>query len=177
MESMLPIEVLAARPEQAPVLANLLELYCHDFSDLIDLKIGEDGRFGYPPLVRYWRDEGYLAFLIRAGGGLAGFVLVQRGSRITGAAEVWDVAEFFVLRGWRRQGVGLSAALRIWEMLPGSWEVRVSVANSGARGFWLRAVTAFTGSPANVVLTQAEGKSWQLFSFVSADPRQSGHSG
>jgi hypothetical protein len=29
------IEVIPARPEQEPILANLLELYAHDFSELM----------------------------------------------------------------------------------------------------------------------------------------------
>ncbi len=44
------IEVLLAAREQEPVLANLLELYVHDFSELRDLDVGEDGRFGYGTL-------------------------------------------------------------------------------------------------------------------------------
>jgi hypothetical protein len=41
------IEVIPARPEQEPILANLLELYAHDFSEFRKLELGCDGRFGY----------------------------------------------------------------------------------------------------------------------------------
>jgi hypothetical protein len=44
--SLMQIEVLPATTEQEPVLANLLEMYAHDFSEFSDLKIGVDGRFG-----------------------------------------------------------------------------------------------------------------------------------
>ena len=44
------IEVISATAAQAPILANLLELYAHDFSEFHDLNIGEDGRFGYRSL-------------------------------------------------------------------------------------------------------------------------------
>ena len=46
----LHIEVIPAGPEQEPILANLLELYAHDFSEFHNLDLGPDGRFGYPSL-------------------------------------------------------------------------------------------------------------------------------
>ena len=55
--SLMEIEVVPATKEQEPVLANLLELYAHDFSELSDLKIGVEGRLvmsGSPLLERAW---------------------------------------------------------------------------------------------------------------------------
>src|ERR1044072_3049496 len=100
------VEVIPAPLDQRPVLANLLELYAHDFSEFVDLNLGPDGRFGYEHLRLYWEEPGRHPFLIKAGGHLAGFVLVRRGSEISRDAGVWDVAEFFVVRGFRGLGVG-----------------------------------------------------------------------
>src|SRR5271155_1151437 len=47
------LEVIRAAPDQAPILANLLELYAHDFSEFHDIDLGEDGRFGYRSLPLY----------------------------------------------------------------------------------------------------------------------------
>jgi len=58
------IEIIPARPEQEPVLANLLELYAHDFSEFHDLELGSDGRFGYGGLPAYWSDPGRYPFLV-----------------------------------------------------------------------------------------------------------------
>jgi hypothetical protein len=74
------IEVIPATSEQRPILANLLELYAHDFSEFYDLELGADGRFGYKHLPRYWRDPDRHPFLIKVDGRLAGFVLAKRGS-------------------------------------------------------------------------------------------------
>ena len=164
------IEVVPATIEQKPVLANLLELYAHDFSEFSDLKIGVDGRFGYDPLPLYWRESNRFPFLVRANGDLAGFVLVQQGSQISGAGEIWDVAEFFVLRGYRRHGVGLKVAHAVWRMFTGSWEVRVADNNVAARAFWQRAVSEFTGVRAESTLAEVGGKRWQVFSFISNAP-------
>ena len=35
----------------------MLELYAHDFSEFIDLKLGADGRFGYKHLYLYWKES------------------------------------------------------------------------------------------------------------------------
>src|SRR5450755_4496148 len=41
------IEVIPAKPKDEPILANLLELYAHDFSEFHNIDLGADGRFGY----------------------------------------------------------------------------------------------------------------------------------
>src|SRR5262245_39859164 len=125
MDSPPRVELIAASPEQKSTIANLLELYSHDFSEYIDLKLGDDGRFGYKHLSLYWSDPRRHAFLIEVDGALAGLVLVQQGSQVTGDAEVWDMTEFFVLRGYRRRRVGAKAAREAWQRLQGRWEIRV----------------------------------------------------
>ena len=52
------LEVISATAEQQPVLANLLELYAHDFSEFHQVALNDDGRFGYADLPRYWSDPG-----------------------------------------------------------------------------------------------------------------------
>jgi len=64
------VEVIPATPEQATILANLFELYAHDFSEFHSLEIGEDGRFGYTSLPLYWSEPGRHPFLIRMDGKL-----------------------------------------------------------------------------------------------------------
>ena len=170
--SLMQIEVLPATTEQQPVLANLFELYAHDFSELSDLKIGVDGRFGYEPLSLYWSESNRFPFLVRANGELAGFVLVQQGSQVSGAGEIWDVAEFFILRGYRRHGVGMKVAHDVWRMFTGRWEVRVADKNLVARAFWKHAVSEFTGVRADSTFTEVAGKRWHVFSFISDAPRK-----
>ncbi len=99
----------------AGVLANLLELYIHEMSDAFPhLVIGADGRFGYRRLPLYWAEpENRFAFLIRCDARLAGFALVTRGSPITDDPSVLDLAEFFVLRSYRRSQRGSSSGCTV----------------------------------------------------------------
>jgi predicted acetyltransferase len=161
------VEVVPAGPEQEPILANLLELYAHDFSEFHDIELGADGRFGYEHLPLYWSEPGRHAFLVRMNSKLAGLVLVRSGSQISGNKTVWDMAEFFILRGCRRRGIGTAAAREVWRRFPGAWEVRVMRSNRPARDFWERAISAFIGEPSHSVYVEKDGRYWQLFSFES----------
>jgi predicted acetyltransferase len=161
------LEVFPALPEQQTILANLLELYIHDFSEFRKMEMGPDGRFGYPKLPLYWREPGRHPLLVRMDGGLIGFALVKRGSEISGSGSVWDMAEFFVLRGYRGRGIGSEIAHKIWRQFPGSWEVRVMQSNRSAHRFWQRAITRFKGKVAHSRRVETPGESWRLFSFTA----------
>jgi len=161
------IEVIPAGAEQAPIVANLLELYGYDFSEFLDLDLGSDGRFGYRDLQLYWQDPNRHPFLVRVAGKWAGLIMVKRGSELSGDETVWDMAEFFVVRRYRRRGIGTAIAHQVWRQSPGRWEVRVMQANHSAYLFWKRAITRFLGAAVPSVLCEAGGKSWHLFSFES----------
>lgn len=161
------VAVITAGPEQEPVLANLLELYAYDFSEFVDLTLGHDGRFGYKHLPLYWSERGRHAFIIKADNRLAGFALVRRGPGVYGDADVWDVAEFFILRGFRRQGVGSRAAWEIWSRLKGRWEVRVLERNQRAKEFWRRTASLFLGEAVEPSALDMDGRAWHVFSFES----------
>ena len=160
-------DVSSAEKEEFVLLERLLELYAHDLSDIANLPIGADGRFGYGPLPTYWTDPRRHPYLLRVDGELAGFLLVQQGSQVTGAPEVWDVAEFFVLKRHRRRGVGKAAAHDVWQRHPGPWEVRVMEHNTAALGFWRRAVEAFIGAPREPETIRVSAKVWNVFRFTS----------
>ena len=164
------IEVLPASVEQEPILANLLELYAHDFSEFHEIELGADGRFGYSDLPLYWRDPDRHALLVRIDGNLAGFDLVRRMSGTAGDEPVWDMAEFLVLRGYRRHGVGTAVAHQVWRRFPGLWQVRVMQSNRGAHRFWDHAIAAFTGQTIESAVVEKNGKLWHYFLFEFPGP-------
>jgi predicted acetyltransferase len=133
---------LAAASDQA-VLDNLMQLYVHDFSEQWagrpDGELDGDGRFSDYPLDAYWRDPGHMAFLIRAEGNLAGFVLINDVSH-AGRPVDRNMAEFFIVRKHRRAGLGTLAAHQIFSRYPGNWETAVARRNVAALAFWRRAV-------------------------------------
>jgi predicted acetyltransferase len=162
------VKLEAATEADAGVLSNLLELYTHDLSALFAVELGADGRFGYASLARYWSEpERRFPFLVKCDGRTVGFVLATRGSPITDDPNVFDVAEFFVLRRYRRAGVGRRAALLLWQRLPGRWMVRVAEANRGALSFWSRTIGEVSGRVAIGGEQPGSPPAWRVFSFDS----------
>jgi predicted acetyltransferase len=129
--------------------------------------VGADGRFGYGNLPLYWSDPDRRPFLVRMNGKLVGLVFVRRGQNVSDNETVWDMAEFFVLRGYRRRGIGTNVAHEVWKHLPGRWEVRVMESNVPARLFWARAISTFLDKVVNPVRIEKAGDCWQIFSFES----------
>jgi predicted acetyltransferase len=161
------IEVLAATSDQQPIVANLLELYSHDFGDFHDLELDQDGRFGYPDLPLYWSEPNRHPLLAWVDGKLAGFILIRQGSAISGDPTIWDMAEFFVIRRYRRLGIGTRLAHEIWRRFPGLWEVRVMEANHAACIFWGKAIAAFVGHAIQYSSFGKSGEPRRLYSFES----------
>ncbi len=130
----MPEVALEPTPQSAKgVLAQLLELYVYDYSEYMGWDVDEHGRFGYELLDSYWTDADRHPFFIRADGRLAGFVLVCSGTP-------HDMAEFFVLRKYRRTGIGTVAARQAFARFPGEWQVRQMPQNPSATEFWHRAI-------------------------------------
>ena len=161
-----------ATAADAECLANLLELYIHDVCDVFpSVELAENGRFGYSKLPLYWAEpERRFAFLIRYGEGVAGFALATRGSPVATDPDTLDVAEFFVVRKFRRFGVGREAARLLWQALPGAWTVRVAERNQRALAFWTRVVAEFAAGAGGERTVPGTPNTWRVFSFEAKAP-------
>jgi predicted acetyltransferase len=134
--------------EQKSLLRNLLELAQHDYSEFNGKAVGRDGLFGYRYLDHYWTEEGRHALLVRADGEIAGFALVRPlpesevPSSVTRelpagpGTPTRSLAEFLVLRKFRRKGIGRRAVLAVLDALPGRWHVSQEPGNEVATRFW-----------------------------------------
>jgi len=160
------VEITIAGPSERPVLENLLNLYIHDFSEVLGRAPDPDGRFTYDRLPLYFEESGRTPFLVRCGSDLAGFALVSSGSLVSGSPDVWDLSEFFVVRGLRRRGVGRSAASHVFRRFLGVWEVRAMDRNEGASAFWANTIARHTNGGFEVHPWESEpGTTWKVFRF------------
>jgi predicted acetyltransferase len=150
------VHVAPAGPEDRARLLALVPLYVYDLSELLGLDVGDDGQFRPPPLDNYWTDPRCHPFLVRVDGTLAGFALVQRRSRLDGDESVTDMAEFFIMRRYRRRGVGERVAASLFDRYRGPWEVRQKIANTPATAFWRRAIARYTGGRFDEVVLDDE---------------------
>ena len=126
-------EVVEATEAERSVMSRLLELYCYDFSEFNGSDVDAQGEYGYRYLDLYWTEPDRSPFLIAVDGRWAGLALVRSG-------DVHDMAEFFVMRKYRRSGVGRFAAGLVFEWFPGLWTVRQQISNPDATTFWRSAI-------------------------------------
>ena len=131
------IEILPAQVEDKPVLQHLLQLCLHDYSEFNGKEVNAHGLFDYPYLDYYWTEPGRYPFLVRVEGTLAGFVLVRQ-VELDAAGPLWQMAEFFILRKYRRQGIGREVVHRVFNRFEGRWQVTQEEGNLPAQLFWQR---------------------------------------
>jgi predicted acetyltransferase len=161
------VELIQADAEHQPVLENLLQFYIHDFSEVIPHDVGDDGRYSYQDLSLYWSDAFHLPFLAKIDGKLVGFVLITRTEEPSSDGQAYDMTEFFVLRPYRRRGIGREMAEKVWLRCPGRWQIRVMAKNIAAFKFWASTIAKVTGRAMECASFQKNGTTWHVFSFDS----------
>ena len=135
-------EVRIAQATDRLPIYRMLELYQHDLSDIWDQELDSHGEYGYA-LDRYWDTDGNQPFVAAAQGKYAGFALVDQSVRL-GTEGHW-MDQFFVLKKYRRQGVGRLLAKAVFAALPGRWEVGQMPQNLAAQAFWRKVIAEYTG--------------------------------
>lgn len=140
------IDIKKASIEEKPILRNLLELCHHDYSEFSGEDIGEHGLFTYSRLDHYWTEPERHPFIVRVSSKLAGFALVRELD-----SETHSIAEFFIMRKYRRQGVGAAVANYVFDLFPGKWHVAQEEVNLPAQAFWKKVVSRYTDGKYEVV--------------------------
>lgn len=125
------VDLVRVAEQHKPVLANLVQFYLYDYTEVRDRELTSHGTYAYRYLDHYFVEPGREALFILADGRLAGFVLMRRRSDGTN-----QVAEFFVLRSHRRHGVGRQAAHALFRRFPGRWQLEFDHVNAAGARFW-----------------------------------------
>jgi predicted acetyltransferase len=140
--------------EPDPVLRGLFRHYLEDMAEWFAVDPKADASYAV-------LEQGYDAYLAKVGDSIGGFALI-------GSADgLHDVHEFFVLRGFRRRGVGHRMATALWEERRGGWLVRVLAANSPAVLFWRTAIASYSRGSYEEEGRMVNGRLWRFFRFVS----------
>ncbi len=129
------------------------------------LDTGADGRYSYDT-ASVWA-KGYDVYLAKVGDAIAGFALIGSGGEWLDGIGTHDVHEFFVMRKFRRRGVGRSMATFLWNEHPGEWLVRVLEANAPAVTFWRGEVSIYSSGLYREDQHIVDGRPWKFFRFLS----------
>ena len=166
MKPALNVTIELALPEEKPALERLMQLYLHDFSEFAEpgtsyRDIGQDGRFPDDTLDRYWRPNRRVRS-IRVDGNRAGLALVNDWAP-SGQPIDYALGDFFILRKYRRRGVGRTASRMLFKQLPGTWELAVIHYNAPALSFWRKRLSSVPGCKVDELV--GDGKRWKGWVF------------
>ncbi|QCT02821.1 acetyltransferase, GNAT family [Paenibacillus algicola] len=140
-EAHMRLSLLPARQKQ--IIHNLMQFYFYDFTEFLDFDVNAEGMYSaYPDLELFFTSRGdKFPFLITYQQQPAGFALVER---IDTAAADYYLTEFFVMKKYRRSGLGTWAAKELFDRLQGSWKVTEVASNVPAQAFWRKVIHAYT---------------------------------
>lgn len=161
----IPLEILPATVDQKPILAHLIEFYIYDSTAYSGRDVNADGRFGYRYLDHYWEEAERFAYLFRFQNKWAGFGLITGHVYLPENSHGHSIAEFFVMRKYRRTGIGRIAFRRLIALHPGRWEIRVERENQAGIAFWPVVIAELTTN--NYQRIELDPTSWDgpIYSF------------
>jgi predicted acetyltransferase len=96
----------------------------------------------YEYLDEYWNSKDRYPYLFKVQGNLAGFVFVRFVEEEP--KYYYSIAEFFVMKKYRRVGIGKKVAKRIFDLHKGDWEVSQVEKNKPAQQFWVSVINEYT---------------------------------
>lgn len=138
------IKLEKATVDQKSILRNLLELYNYDFTEFDPDDVDKHGLYGYKYLDHYWTEENRFPFLVKVNNNLAGFALVRRIGTNSFDSDIYSIAEFFIMKKYRKSGVGKSVANMVFNTFQGEWKVSQIENNIPAQRFWRNVISEYT---------------------------------
>ena len=121
-----------------------MQYYIYDFSEFIKYDVENDGLFApYPNLADYWKDDNNkFPYLVKQNDKYVGFVLVKLIQ--SNERNYFSIAEFFILKKYRRSGIGKLVAVEVFNLHKGYWEVYQKISNNPAQVFWNKVISEYT---------------------------------
>lgn len=140
------VGIKKAEREDKTVLVHLWDLYSYDFSVYNSEDVTGSGEYEF-----YYRDEYFdnpdkECYFILVEGKYAGFVSVSNICYALTKPNDKSIVDFFVMRKYRKGGVGRKAAYLLFDMYPTRWEVAQYDNNEISKQFWERIITDYTNN-------------------------------
>jgi len=136
--------LLQASNDHKIVMQNLMQFYIYDFSEYVKYDVEDNGLFApYPDLKDYWEgDNNKFPYIIKKNDKYVGFVLVKFIS--SKDRSYFSIAEFFILKKYRHEGIGKAVAIKVFNLHKGQWEVYQKDSNKPAQIFWNKVISEYT---------------------------------
>lgn len=147
------------------MLRNLFEHYIHDMAEWFEIDTRADGSYSYDT-SSVWKNN-CEAYLAKVENSIVGFAVIGAAVEWLDAVAAHDVHEFFVIRRYRRSGIGTAMANRLWDAHSGEWLVRALEANAAAARFWRRSIASYSEGAYEEQIRIVKKRPWIFFRFTS----------
>lgn len=144
--------------KEKEAINRLLQLSEYDFSEFLQTDVNENGIYEYSYFEEYFIDDKRNIFIVKVDGKFAGFAFVNNIPYVLKQANVNCIAEFFILKKYRRGGIGKQFAFHIFDSLNGTWELFQHEKNQIAIKFWKSIISEYTNDNYQVIKTTNHDK-------------------
>jgi predicted acetyltransferase len=167
------VDVIPVAAADEPTFAAVYQFYRYDFTEFTNEDVDDDGQFHDEARVnKYLSDARHSSFLFRADGRLAGLAVVRQADAVDGSGDVTDMEQFFVMRRYRRQGIGEAAAIWLFDRHPGRWQVRERHNNLPAQRFWRTIIGRYAGGRFDEIPADQSPTGGPVQFFISGGAQQ-----
>ncbi|HOP65778.1 MAG TPA: GNAT family N-acetyltransferase [Bacilli bacterium] len=121
------------------ILENLLQLYLHDISYYFPIDFdSSSGKYIYDDLEKYFNGSNNLAYFIKIGNNIGGFILVDKEN------DSYILQEIFVLNNYKNKGIGGESVNKLFNKNRGKWIIKSLPSSPLAEKFWLKTINNYT---------------------------------
>ncbi|MGV9595449.1 GNAT family N-acetyltransferase [Streptosporangium sandarakinum] len=134
---------VSVRPASAAdfsTVERLWLMFCHDMSEFQGGLPAPDATYRSDRLQAAFQDDDWAPYLFTSDDHPVGFSFVRA---LPGPERVLN--SFFVVRGARRSGIGMTAVREVISRYPGPWKIAFQDSNTAAVAFWRRVATTIAG--------------------------------
>jgi predicted acetyltransferase len=136
------MEIIKSDQSNRSVIENLMQLYFHDLSPFTGDVPSESGLFSLGEYFGlYWEEKERFPYLLFIENQAVGFALVRELEK-----DSYSIAEFSVLKPFRKQGFGEKFAHGVFTLHSGTWSVAQLEPHTAAQSFWRRTIASYTGN-------------------------------
>lgn len=163
-------ELISAANSDYDIVQNMSRYYIYDLSEYTGWSCSLDGQYaGCDEFFEDWYTGRNHPYIIKVDGEFAGFA----GVKYDACNDEYEIQEFFILRKFRRQGVGGIIASMLFDLYHGNWIVQQLAVNTPAINFWQVMINAYTkGEFVNEGLSESPWGDIQTLRFNNQEHKQ-----
>jgi predicted acetyltransferase len=132
------VQIINVDYAKKEILKNLMTLYLHDLSEFSnEININqESGLFEFDVFDLFFEKEGLTPFFIVHEKNVIGFILLQSGPYSNQEFADYVLNSFFILKKYRRRGLGREACREFFNKFPGRYAIGQLLNNKPAILYW-----------------------------------------